>query len=205
MALARVLITKPKALLMDEPFSNLDINLRKEICNYTLETLKKNNIPVIFVTHDVEEAMSVSDRIIVMKKGKILQIDSPKKLYNSPNNKCVANMLGSTNQFEIEADAKGKLFTPFGSVSCNKCTSINKFCQQKKHFCIIRPENIIISKRGVKAKVINKYFLGASWAYQLDLGAKFPILNITNCKRELKKNQYIRVNANKKNILIFKE
>ena len=56
---------------------------------------------------------------------------SPKKLYNSPNNKCVANMLGSTNQFEIEADAKGKLFTPFGSVSCNKCTSINKFCQQK--------------------------------------------------------------------------
>ena len=93
---------------------------------------------------------------------------------------------------------------PFGSVSCNKCTSINKFCQQKKHFCIIRPENIIISKRGVKAKVINKYFLGASWAYQLDLGAKFPILNITNCKRELKKNQYIRVNASKKIYLFFK-
>ena len=204
-ALARVLITKPKALLMDEPFSNLDINLRKDICNYTLETLKKDNIPVIFVTHDVEEAMSISDRIIVMKKGKILQMDSPKKLYNRPNNKCVANMLGSTNQFEIKADAKGKLFTPFGSVSCNKCTSINKFCQQKKHFCIIRPENIIISKRGVKAKVINKYFLGGSWAYKLDLGVKFPILNITNCKREFKKNQYIRVNANKKNILIFKE
>ena len=204
-ALARVLITKPKALLMDEPFSNLDSNLRKEICNYTLETLRKNNIPVIFVTHDIEEAMSVSDRIIVMKKGKILQIDSPKKLYNSPNNKCVANMLGSTNQFEIEADAKGKLFTPFGSVNCNKCTNINKFCQQKKHFCIIRPENIIISKRGVKAKVINKYFLGASWAYQLDLGAKFPILNITNCKTELKKNQYIKVNASKKDIFIFQE
>ena len=204
-ALARVLITKPKALLMDEPFSNLDINLRKEICNYTLETLKKNDIPVIFVTHDVEEAMSVSDRIIVMKEGKILQIDSPKKLYNSPKNKCVVNMLGSTNQFEIKADAKGKLFTPFGSVSCKKCTSINKFCQQKKHFCIIRPENIIISKRGVKAKVINKYFLGASWAYQLDLGVKFPILNITNCKRELKKNQYIRVNASKKDIFIFQE
>ncbi len=133
-ALARVLITKPKALLMDEPFSNLDSNLRKEICNYTLETLRKNNIPVIFVTHDIEEAMSVSDRIIVMKKGKILQIDSPKKLYNSPKNKCVANMLGSTNQFEIEADAKGKIFTPFGSVNCNKCTGINKFCHKKNIF-----------------------------------------------------------------------
>ena len=204
-ALARVLITKPKALLMDEPFSNLDSNLRKEICNYTLETLKKNNIPVIFVTHDIEEAMSVSDRIIVMKRGKILQIDTPKKVYNSPYNKCVAEMLGSTNQFEIESDTKGRLLTPFGSISCNICKSKNKSCLEKKHFCIIRPENITISKRGVKAKVINKYFLGASWAYQLDLGTKYPILNITNCKRELKKNQYIRVNANKKNILIFKE
>ena len=204
-ALARVLITKPKALLMDEPFSNLDSNLRKEICNYTLETLKKNNIPVIFVTHDIEEAMSISDRIIVMKKGKILQIDTPKKLYSSPYNKCVAEMLGSINQFEIESDVKGRLFTPFGSIKCNKCKSKDKFCAQKKHFCIIRPENLVVSKRGVKAKVINKYFLGASWAYQLDLGAKFPILNITNCKREFKKNQYIRVNANKKNILIFKE
>ena len=204
-ALARVLITKPKALLMDEPFSNLDSNLRKEICNYTLETLKKNNIPVIFVTHDIEEAMSASDRIIVMKRGKILQIDTPKKVYSSPYNKCVAEMLGSTNQFEIESDAKGRLLTPFGCISCNKCTSKSKFCAQKKHFCIIRPENIVISKRGVKAKVINKYFLGASWAYQLDLGAKFPMLNITNCKREFKKNQYIKVNANKKNILIFKE
>ena len=204
-ALARVLITKPKALLMDEPFSNLDSNLRKEICNYTLETLKKNNIPVIFVTHDIEEAMSISDRIIVMKKGKILQIDTPKKLYSSPYNKCVAEMLGSINQFEIESDVKGRLFTPFGSIKCNKCKSKDKFCAQKKHLCIIRPENLVVSKRGVKAKVINKYFLGASWAYQLDLGTKFPILNITNCKKEFKKNQYIRVNANKKNILIFKE
>ena len=204
-ALARVLVTKPKALLMDEPFSNLDSSLRKEICNYTLESLKKHNIPVIFVTHDIEEAMSASDRIVVMKRGKILQIDTPKKVYSSRHNKCVAEMLGSTNQFEIESDAKGTLLTPFGSISCNKCTSKNKFCAQKKHFCIIRPENIVISKRGVKAKVINKYFLGASWAYQLDLGGKFPILNITNCKREFEKNQYIYVNANKKNILIFKE
>ena len=114
-------------------------------------------------------------------------------------------MLGSTNQWEIEADSRGKVSTPCGNRNCNKCISINKFCQQKKHFCIIRPENIIISKKGVKAKVINKYFLGASWAYQLDLGTKFPILNITNCKRELKKNQYIKVNASKKDIFVFQE
>ena len=204
-ALARVLITKPKALLMDEPFSNLDRGLRKEICNYTLETLRKNNIPVIFVTHDIEEAMSVSNRIIVMKKGKILQIDTPKIVYSNPNNKCVAEMLGSINQFEIESDASGKLSTPFGSIKCNKCSINRKFCTRKKHFCIIRPENLVISNKGVKAKIINKYFLGASWAYQVELDAKLPILNITNCKREFKKNQFIRVSASKKNILIFQE
>ena len=66
-------------------------------------------------------------------------------------------------------------------------------------------ENIVVGKKGVKAKVINKYFLGASWAYQLELGEKLPLLNITNCKIELKKNQYIRVNASKKDIFIFQE
>ena len=201
-ALARVLITDPKVLLMDEPFSNLDSNLRKEICNYTIEKLKKNNIPVILVTHDIEEAMSVSDNIIVMKKGKILQIGPPKNIYCKPNNKYVAKMIGSINQFEIKSDIHGKLNTPFGKINCN---IKGKNCKTKKHFCLIRPENINIGKKGIKAKVINKYFLGASWSYQLDLGAKFPVLNIANCKKELKKNQYIRINASKKDILIFEE
>ncbi len=149
--------------------------------------------------------MSISDRIIVMKEGKILQNDTPQKVYSKPCNKCVAKMLGSINQFEIESDANGKLSTPFGNINCNKCKNKSKFCAQKKHFCIIRPEKLIIGKKGVKAKVINKYFLGASWAYQLELGAKLPLLNITNCKMELKKNQLIRVNARKKDILIFNE
>ena len=204
-ALARVLITEPKVLLMDEPFSNLDSNLRKEICKYTLEKLKKNNIPVIFVTHDIEEAMSISDKIIVMKEGKILQIDTPKKIYSKPNNKYVAEMLGSINQFEIKSDVYGKLNTPFGKINCNKCNIKGNNGKIKKHYCLIRPENINIGKKGIKAKVINKYFLGASWSYQLDLGSNFPVLNITNCKKELKKNQYIRVNASKKDILVFQE
>ena len=204
-ALARVLITEPKVLLMDEPFSNLDSNLRKEICNYTIEKLKNNNIPVIFVTHDIEEAMSISNKIIVMKKGKILQIDTPKRLYSNPTNKYVAEMLGSINKFEIKSDIYGKIDTPFGKINCNKSNIKGNNCKTKKHYCLIRPENINISKKGIKAKVINKYFLGASWSYQLDLGAKFPVLNITNCKKELKKNQYIRVNASKKDILIFQE
>ncbi len=200
-ALARVLITKPKVLLMDEPFSNLDNNLRKEICNYTLSTLKESKIPVIFVTHDIEEAMSISDKIIVMQKGKILQIDSPKKIYKFPKSKYIAKMLGSINQLELEADANGELTTPFGKLNCNKGYE----CKGTKHYCIIRPENLTISKKGIQAKVINKYFLGASWNYQLYLGAKFPLLNMANCKKEFKINQYIKVNTSKNKILIYQE
>lgn len=204
-ALARVLITNPKVLLMDEPFSNLDSNLRKEICNYTINALKENNIPVIFVTHDIEEAMSISDKIIVMKKGKILQIDTPKKIYSHPQNKYVAKMLGPINQFELKSVANGELLTPFGIVNCNKCGNKGYDCKEKKHYCIVRPENLFISKKGIKAKVVNKYFLGACWSYQLYLGAKFPLVNITNCKKELKKNEHITINTSKKNILIFQE
>ncbi len=204
-SLARVLITKPKVLLMDEPFSNLDTNLRKDICNYTLNTLKKNKIPVVFVTHDIEEAMSVSDKVIVIKKGKVLQIDTPKKIYSFPKTKFVAEMLGSINQFAVIPDSKGQLITPFGKINCSKCIKSGYQCNGKQHFCVIRPENLMISKKGIKAKVINKYFLGASWSYLLHLGPNKPKLNIANCKKELKRNEQIRINLNKKSILIFQE
>ncbi len=204
-SLARVLITKPRVLLMDEPFSNLDTNLRKEICNYTITTLKKSKIPLVFVTHDIEEAMSISDKVIVMKKGKILQIDTPKKIYSFPKSKYVAEMLGSINQFAVKPNSHGQLITPFGKINCDKCLNKNYKCNDKEHFCVIRPENLTIGKTGVKAKVINKYFLGATWSYQLYLGVKKPILSIANCKKELKKNQYIRINTNKKSILIFQD
>tara|TARA_A100001015_G_scaffold4714_1_gene5990 strand:- start:1698 stop:2744 length:1047 start_codon:yes stop_codon:yes gene_type:complete len=204
-ALARVLITEPKVLLMDEAFSNLDINLKKEISKYTLNILKENEIPVIFVTHDIQEAMSISDKIIVMCKGKIIQIDTPKKLYSFPQNKYVAEMLGSINQFEIKSDSSGQLLTPFGKIDCKKCINIDYECEGKKHYCVIRPECLTICNKGIKAKVLNKYFLGASWSYKLYLGAKLPTLNIANCKKELKKNQYIKVYASKKDILIFQE
>ena len=73
-AFARILITKPKILLMDEPFSSLDYNLGKEISEFTIKLLKQNKISVIFVTHDIKSAFRVSDKIIIIKNGKIIQM-----------------------------------------------------------------------------------------------------------------------------------
>ena len=204
-SLARVLITNPKILLMDEPFSNLDNNLRKEICDYTIENLKENKMSVIFVTHDVEEALRISDKIIILNKGKILQIDTPENLYRKPNTKYVAKLLGSINMYETVSDKKGNLLTPFGEVNCKKCAKEFNDCKETKHFCVIRPEHLKISKNGVRAKVINKYFLGSSWAYKVFLGERFPLFSITNCESSYQENDIIKVEVERKNILMFQE
>ena len=204
-ALARVLITKPNILLMDEPFSNLDNNLRKEICDYTISTLKKNKISVIFVTHDIEEALRVSDKIIIIKNGKIIQHNSPKKLYEQPNSRFVASLLGSVNQFEVLSDEDGQLITPFGTINCSNTSKTNLSCKGKKHFCIIRPENLFLGNKGIDSKIIDKFFLGSSWSYKIKLKECPEVLYVANCKKEFEKNQEVKVHFNKKNILIFQE
>ncbi|WP_144701881.1 ABC transporter ATP-binding protein [Fictibacillus phosphorivorans] len=92
-ALARSLIVHPKVLLLDEPFSSLDTELRKETRRWIKHLLKSENITVLFVTHDLEEAMALGDRVAVLNKGKLQQLDSPHVLYESPFNPFVASFL----------------------------------------------------------------------------------------------------------------
>jgi ABC-type sugar transport system ATPase subunit len=94
-AIARALAKKPRILLLDEPLSNLDARLRLETREEIKRIQLKTGVTTIFVTHDQEEAMSISDQIIVMQKGVIKQVDEPQKLYNDPNNLFVAKFLGN--------------------------------------------------------------------------------------------------------------
>ena len=96
-ALARALVLKPKILLLDEPLSALDLKLRQDM-QYELKEMQRNlGITFIFVTHDQEEAMTMSDRIIIMKDGIIQQDGSPKEIYNEPVNRYVASFVGESN------------------------------------------------------------------------------------------------------------
>ena len=96
-AIARTLAINPKVLLLDEPFSNLDINLRNEMREFVLNLQKKLHITTILVTHDKEEALIMSDKIAVMVNGKIEQFDKPEILYQKPRTKSVANIFGERN------------------------------------------------------------------------------------------------------------
>ena len=138
-ALARALVLKPKILLLDEPFSNLDVKLKINMREELKYLQKKLKITMIFVTHDQEEALSISDKIVVMKDGEIVQVGSPEDIYYSPANDYVADFIGKINIF---------------------------YKDNKK--VLIRPEEIkmILSKEGDWI-IESKEFLGSSSLFYL--------------------------------------
>ena len=155
-ALARSLVLEPKVLLLDEPLSNIDTKLRETVRNEIRRIQKKLGITMIFVTHDQEEAMSISDRIIVMNEGNIEQIGTPREIYTFPETVFVAEFIGKVNIIEIN----------------------------KKSF-IIRPENVNISynekdnekinnsrEKDVisgEGKIIGKEYQGSLTSYEIEV------------------------------------
>ena len=126
---------QPKLLLLDEPFSDLDLNLKTEIIDDTLHLINSLESSAIVVTHNAEEAMFLSDTIIVMEKGSIVQIGSPHEIYFKPSNLYVASLFGETNVFESEVKDNYCL-TPLGII---KSTAIPN---NQKVNIVIRPEAI---------------------------------------------------------------
>lgn len=106
-ALARSLAVQPQILLLDEPFAALDEKIRQELRRWLRNLQKKNNLTIIFVTHDQKEAMEVADRVIIMSDGQIEQIGTPEEVYHKPANSFVYNFLGNYNVFDGMQDQKG--------------------------------------------------------------------------------------------------
>ncbi|GMO50081.1 MAG: ABC transporter ATP-binding protein [Termitinemataceae bacterium] len=154
-AIARALINEPRVLLLDEPLSALDAKLRQHMLIELDEIHDKVGITFIYVTHDQQEALSVSDRIAVMNKGDVLQVGSPHEIYESPATNFVANFIGETNLFDgiitsvesfdrAESEVMCNLKVPvFGNI---KITTVDEVKTGDKVSWTIRPEKIVISK-----------------------------------------------------------
>ena len=129
----------------------------------------------------------------------------PIQVYRKPISKFVASFLSDINQVVLYSDKKGYLNSPFGKFKCKKFFTDKKNCYGRKHCFMIRPQDIKISKTGIQAKIVDKFFLGSSWGYYLKLGKDFPILKAYPCDQSLDKNQNVRMSIIKKNILIFED
>ena len=160
-ALGRAIVREPNVFLLDEPLSNLDAKLRVQMRAEITKLHKRLATTFIYVTHDQTEAMTMGDRIVVMKDGFIQQVDSPATLYEQPRNVFVATFLGSPqmNIFEAVLEEKGGLGVSFGdghsaSFSDTKAKQLSdrQYIGQKVLFGI-RPENIKLASSGIKAKV----------------------------------------------------
>ena len=136
-AIARALVNEPKVLLLDEPLAALDLKLRKEM-QYELKRIQQEvGITFIFVTHDQEEALTMSDKIVVMNGGEIQQIGTPQDIYNEPSNRFVANFIGESNILPVD-DCKVK----FDDITFD-CVDYG-FKENEKVDVVIRPEDIDI-------------------------------------------------------------
>ncbi|AKD38435.1 putrescine/spermidine ABC transporter ATPase protein [Pasteurella multocida subsp. multocida OH4807] len=147
-AIARAVVNKPKVLLLDESLSALDYKLRKQMQNELKALQRKLGITFIFVTHDQEEALTMSDRIIVLRKGHIQQDGSPREIYEEPKNLFVAKFIGEINIFNATVleriDEKRVLANVEGRI-CEIYTALDVTPEQKLKV-LLRPEDILIEE-----------------------------------------------------------
>ena len=134
-ALARSIAVQPRLLLLDEPFSDLDTNLKKEIIDDTLHIINSLDSSAIVVTHNAEEAMFLSNVIVVMEKGRIVQIGKPREIYFNPSNVYVASLFGEVNIFQTKV-LNNKCDTPLGLLDTKD------FKDNQQVNVVVRPEAI---------------------------------------------------------------
>jgi putative spermidine/putrescine transport system ATP-binding protein len=138
-ALARAMVFSPEALLLDEPLSALDASLRSGMRDEIRSVQREAHISTLFVTHDQEEALSMSDRVAVMFEGRIAQVDAPKALYDRPNDAEVAAFVGKANLIPGKITAEGRVDTALGALRAETLP----FAVGDRVTALIRPENVV--------------------------------------------------------------
>ncbi len=170
-ALARALVIRPPILLLDEPLSNLDAKLREEM-QYELRAIQRSvGTTTIMVTHDQSEALSTSDRVVVMQAGRTIQIDEPYKIYEQPETSFISGFVGKTNLLKAVVETReGQPQLCCGTISLRSALpalSVGQAVQVS-----LRPEKLLMVEAGQgrlpSCRVSERYFLGSQWLYELD-------------------------------------
>ena len=188
-ALARALAIEPECLLLDEPLSNLDAKLRLEMRSEIRRVHRQTGLTILYVTHDQKEALSLADRIALMRDGRIEQVGSPRELYHRPATRFAAGFLGEANalggQFAGTAEGGAKVTCEFATLTAARCA--DDLAEGQSCEVLVRPEalelaasNVIRPLNGIAAKVVEVTFLGEleQIVLQADGGPQLKVLHL---------------------------
>ncbi|MDD5851391.1 MAG: ABC transporter ATP-binding protein [Galactobacillus timonensis] len=212
-ALARALAITPDVLLMDEPLSNLDAKLRVEMRSVIKEIQHSVGITTVYVTHDQEEAMAVSDRIAVMNHGDIQQVGTPKILYQRPANQFVANFIGRTNMMKAHLAVRDGV--PYLQLKAGFEVAMDTVREEeifdRDVIASIRPEEMVVDPsndgKGVEAVVDDAVFLGLNTTYFVHFmdGEKAVIIQESSIDSMIEKGTDVHLMLKTEKLNLFNE
>ena len=203
-AIARAIVNEPEILLLDEPLGALDLKMRKEMQLELKAMHKKLGITFIYVTHDQEEALTMSDTIVVMNDAVIQQVGKPKEIYDEPNNAFVADFIGESNIYTgtMAKDNKVRFLNRYWDADP---VDFGKFPVNEKVDVVVRPEDFILGKAGegvVDGVVSSKIFKGMHYEYIINVGKAEVVVQST---AELEEGIKVSLNVEPVNIQIMKK
>ncbi len=183
-ALARALAPSPRMLLLDEPLSALDLKLRKAMQIELKRLQQKTGITFIFVTHDQDEAFTMSDRVAVMNDGRVLQIGTPREIYEQPAERFVARFIGESNFLQAELvvlhNGRAELHLPSGGTMSARIPPQAKATPGRRVSVMIRPEHATLTRRlnevVLKGRIDSVVYLGSDTGYYLKLAGGEPFV-----------------------------
>ena len=213
-ALARAIVIHPSVLLMDEPLSNLDAKLRVEMRSAIREVQKQVGITTVYVTHDQEEALSISDRIAVMNKGEIQQTARPQTIYERPWNIFVSTFIGHSNLFHGTVKrGEGQTSVVFRNGWEMPMDGIEDTAEDGMEVVVsVRPEELSIQSEGLSCEVLTKVFLGKYINYSLGFADEMILPNqasiefsqdLGHAEQQLEVGDTVCLRPNAKRINVF--
>ena len=209
-ALARALAPRPELILLDEPFSNLDVDLRERLSFEVRAILKQEGMTAILVTHDQHEAFAMADEIGVMADGKIQQWDTPYNLYHRPANRFVADFIGQsiflpgTVLGDRQVDVELGRLSPHLPLACHQgCAACGKGCQVQ---ILLRPDDVVHDDRSpLQAEVLHKAFRGADILYTLRLASGAEVLSLVPSHHNHAIGEKIGIRLDADHVIAFKK
>jgi iron(III) transport system ATP-binding protein len=207
-ALARAIVIRPEVLLMDEPLSNLDAKLRVEMRNAIKGIQRQIKTTTVYVTHDQEEALAVSDRIAVMHGGVIQQIDTPKRIYQRPANTFVASFIGLSNLLPAVVERTGAAYVRFNDAYRVEMDNLaDSVADGESVLVAVRPEEFVIGRgeNGLLAIVKSSVFIGLNTHYfvRLESGQELEVIQEPDVEELIADGERVRLTVKPHKINVF--